>query len=142
MLLSKFSVSLSLAKGLAARAENEASTLGLSVSVAVVNDAGQLVYFLKMDGSTNISGEVAIAKAQHAVNYQRDTKYHEEALKQGQLRVLALPNTLSIEGGVRLVHEGRLVGAIGVSGAAAVDDGRIAEAGAAALEPLLAAALP
>ena len=56
-----------------------------------------------MDNSSNASGDIAIAKAQHAVNYQRDTKYHEDFLKQEQLRVLALPNTLSMEGGVQLI---------------------------------------
>lgn len=130
MLLTKFSISLSLAKQLAEKAKEEAKKNKLAVSIAVVNEAGQLVYFTKMDNSSNVCGDIAIAKAQHAVNYQRDTKYHEDFLKQGQLRVLALPNTLSIEGGVQLMHDGKLIGAIGVSGAAAVDDGKIAVAGA------------
>jgi glc operon protein GlcG len=136
MLLTKFSVSLNLAKQIAQKAEAEAVKQNLAVCIAVVNDAGQLIYFLKMDDSTNASGDIAVAKAQHAINYRRDTRYHEEFLKQGQLRVLALPNTLSIEGGVQLIHENKLVGAIGVSGAAAADDGRIATAGAAFLSTL------
>lgn len=136
MLLTKLSVSLTLAKVIALKAEEEAMKNELVVSIAIVNEAGGLVYFLKMDDSTNISGETAIAKAQHAVNYRRDTKYHEEFLKQGQLRVLALPNTLAIEGGVQLLHNGVLIGAIGVSGAPAVDDGKIAAAGAAALSEI------
>lgn len=133
MLLQKFSISLSLAKQILNAAEEEAIKQNLGVCIAVVNEAGQLVSFLKMDDSTNISGEIAIAKAQHAVNYRRNTEYHENFLKQGQLRVLALPNTLAIEGGVQLLYKDKLVGAIGVSGAAAVDDGRIAHAGAAFL---------
>ena len=84
-----------------------------------------------MDNSSNASGDIAIAKAQHAVNYQRDTKYHEDFLKQEQLRVLALPNTLSMEGGVQLINYGKLTGAIGVNGAAAVDD--VAMAGAVSI---------
>lgn len=138
MLLTKLSLSLPLAKQLAQKAEEEAQKLNLSVCIALVNEAGQLLYFLKMDDSTNASGDIAIAKAQHAVNYRRDTKYHEDFLKQGQLRVLALPHTLSIEGGVQLLYNNQLIGAIGVSGAAAVDDGKIAQAGAnylAALTP-------
>ena len=133
MLLTKYSVSLELAKKIAAAAEQEANKSNLAVSIAIVNEAGQLVYFMKMDNSTNACGDIAIAKAQHAVNYQRDTKYHEDFLKQGQLRVLALPNTLSIEGGVQLINDDKLIGAIGVSGAAAADDGKIAMAGAEAL---------
>lgn len=136
MLLKKFSISLALAKQIAEKAEAEAVKQNLDVCIAVVNDAGQLVSFLKMDDSTNASGDIAIAKAQHAVNYRRDTRYHEEFLKQGQLRVLALPNTLSIEGGVQLVYDGKLIGAIGVSGAAAADDGRIATAGATFLSTI------
>lgn len=133
MLLKKYSISLQLARQIAATAEQEAIKNNLVISIAVANEAGYLIHFIKMDESTNVSGETAIAKAQHAVNYRRDTKYHEEFLKQGQLRVLALPNTLSIEGGVQLVYEGKLIGAIGVSGAAAVDDGKIAMAGAEVL---------
>ena len=136
MLRTKFSVSLTLAKRVAEKAEEQALKQNLAVCIAVVDDAGCLVYFLKMDDSTNASGDIAVAKAQHAVNYRRDTKYHEEFLKQGQLRVLALPNTLSIEGGVQLLYDDKLIGAIGVSGAAAVDDGRIASAGAAFLSTL------
>ncbi|GAA4741059.1 GlcG/HbpS family heme-binding protein [Flavisolibacter ginsenosidimutans] len=136
MLLKKFSISLALAKQIAEKAEAEAVKQNLAVCIAVVNDAGRLVYFLKMDDSTNASGDIAIAKAQHAVNYRRDTRYHEEFLKQGQLRVLALPNTLSIEGGVQLVYDSKLIGAIGVSGAAAADDGRIATAGATFLSAI------
>ena len=133
MLIAKYSVSLTAAKHIAAAAEQEALKSNLAVSIAVVNEAGQLVYFIKMNDSTNACGDIAIAKAQHAVNYRRDTKYHEDLLKQGQLRVLALPDTLSIEGGVQLVYEEKIVGAIGVSGAAAADDGKIAMAGAEAL---------
>lgn len=139
MLLVKTTLSLRLAKLLAQKAEEEAIKLKLSVCIVIVNDAGQLLHFLKMDNSTNASGDIAIAKAQHAINYQRDTRYHEEFLKQGQLRVLALPNTLSIEGGVQLLHEGKPIGAVGVSGAAAVDDGRIATAAAASINDLFAA---
>lgn len=139
MLLTKPSISLQLAKGLAQKAEEEATKMNLRVCVAVVNEAGQLIHFLKMDDSTNISGETAIAKAQHAVNYRRDTKYHEDFLKEGQLRVLALPNILAIEGGVQLIYKDKLIGAVGVSGAAAVDDGKIAAAGSAYLGQLLLA---
>lgn len=133
MLLQKISVSLSLAKEIVRAAEAEAVRAGLAVSIAVVNDAGQLVHFSKMDGSSNVSGEMAVAKAQHAVNYRRDTKVHEDALKQGQLRVLALPHTVSIEGGTQLLFNENLIGAIGVSGAAAPEDGAVAAAGVAFL---------
>ncbi len=130
MLLTKLSISLNLAIQIAEKAIQEGNKNNLAVSIAIVNEGGQLVHFVKMDDSTNASGDIAIAKAQHAINYRRDTKYHEDFLKEGQLRVLALPNTLSIEGGVQLIFEGKLIGAIGVSGAAASDDGRIAKIGA------------
>ncbi len=136
MLLTKLSISQHLAMQVAERAKEEALKNNHAVSIAVVNEAGYLIHFTKMDNSTNASGDIAIAKALHAVNYQRDTKYHEDFLKEGQLRVLALPNTLSIEGGMQLMYEGKLIGAIGVSGVAAVDDGKIARSGAEFLSTL------
>jgi glc operon protein GlcG len=136
MLNTKLILSQTLAKQIANIAEEEAIKNNLTVSIAVVNDAAQLIHFTKMDNSSNVSGEMAIAKAKHAANYRRDTKFHEDLLAQGHYRVLALPNSLPIEGGVQLIYEGKLIGAIGVSGAPSADDGRLARVGAAVLSSL------
>ncbi len=103
------------------------------VSIAVVNEAGQLMYFTKMDNTTVASGDIAIAKARHAAYYRRDTKFHEDLLAKGNNGVLSLPHSLPIEGGVQLIYSNQVLGAIGVSGVASHEDGKIAKAGASFL---------
>lgn len=83
-----------------------------------------------MDDTTNASVEIAIAKAQHAANYRRDTKFHQEVLGNGNNVVLALPNGMPLEGGLRLMVDDKVIGGIGVSGVQAIEDGQIAKAGA------------
>ncbi|MGO4774269.1 heme-binding protein, partial [Lysobacter sp. 2RAB21] len=86
--------------------------------------------FQRMDGTPNSSVEVAIGKAVHAVNYRRDTAFHQKLLSEGNNVVLGLPGITPIEGGVRLLHGDQVIGGIGVSGAQAAQDGEIAQAGA------------
>ena len=128
-LRSKTVLSLFAAKQIAAAAEAEAERNHLKVSIAVVDESGRLLYFLRMDETTNASVDIAIAKAQHAANYQRDTGFHQNLLEKGNNVVLALPASMPIEGGLRLLSGGKLIGGIGVSGAQATEDGQIAQAG-------------
>lgn len=127
---SKIFLSQKAAKQIADSAEKCAVKNKWTVSIAIVNEAGQLIYFTKMDESTNASGDIAIAKARHSAYYRRDTKFHEDLLTKGNNLVLALPNTMPVEGGIQLIYQGKTIGAIGVSGAASTDDGKIAKAGA------------
>lgn len=129
-LRTKTVLSLETAKQVAAAAEAEAKRHDWNVSIAVVDDSGRLLYFLRMDDSTNSSVDVAIAKAQHAVNYRRDTGFHQALLQSGNNVVLALPAAMPIEGGLRLLENGSVIGGIGVSGVQASEDGKIAQAGA------------
>lgn len=129
-LSSKTALNLAAAKEIAAAAEAEARRNNWNVSIAIVDEAGRLLYFQRMDDTTNASVEVAIAKAVHSANYRRDTKFHEELLSKGNDVVLGLPNSLPIEGGLRLMSEGRVIGGIGVSGVQSPQDGQIAKAGA------------
>lgn len=126
----KKTLNLAVAKEIASAAEAEARKNNLNVSIAIVDEAGRLLYFQRMDDTTNASVEVAIAKAVHSANYRRDTKFHEELLSKGNDVVLGLPNSLPIEGGLRLINEGKVIGGIGVSGAQSEQDGQIAKAGA------------
>lgn len=126
----KKALNLAVAKEIAAAAEAEARKNGWNVSIAIVDDAGRLLYFQRMDDTTNASVEVAIAKAVHAANYRRDTKFHEELLSKGNSVVLGLPNILPVEGGLRLMDDGKVIGGIGVSGVQSSQDGQIAKAGA------------
>jgi glc operon protein GlcG len=126
----RISLSQNVARQIAETAEKEALENNWLVSIAIVNDAGQLIYFTRMDESTNASGDIAIAKAKHSAYYRRDTKFHEDLLKGGNNVVLALPNSLPIEGGVQLIYQDKVIGAIGISGVASQDDGKIAKTGA------------
>lgn len=123
-------LNLAAARQIAQAAEGKARAQGLSVSIAIVDDAGRLLHFQRMDGTPNSSVEVAIGKATHAVNYRRDTVFHQTLLSDGNNVVLGLPGSTPIEGGVRLLHGDQVIGGIGVSGAQAAQDGEIAQAGA------------
>ena len=129
----KQTLNLAVAKEIAAAAEREARQHGWNVSIAIVDEAGRLLYFQRMDDTSNASVEVALAKAVHAANYRRDTKFHEDLLSQGNVVVLGLPHILPVEGGLRLMVEGKVIGGIGVSGVQSDQDGQIAQAGAAVL---------
>jgi glc operon protein GlcG len=97
--------------------------------VAVVDDGGNLIYLERMDGTQIGSIEVAVAKAQSANNYKRPTKAFEDALAGGRMAVLKLPGAMPLEGGIPIMIEGKVVGAIGVSGGTSPQDGEVAKAG-------------
>lgn len=134
LLQTRTTLSLAAADGIARAAETQARAGGHAVAIAIVDDGGRLLLFRRMDGTPNASVEVAIRKAEHAANYRRDTVFHQELLAQGHTVVLGLPQALPLEGGVRLQHQGQVLGAIGVSGAPAAQDGEIARAGAQLLD--------
>ena len=123
------SVSLEAAKRLIAAAEQEAAKRGLKVSIAVLDEAGRLLHFSRMDGTSNSTVDVAIRKAEHAVNFRRDTVFHQNLLEKGNNVVLGLPDSLPIEGGLMLKSGEEVVGAVGVSGAQSNIDAEIARAG-------------
>ncbi len=113
----------------------EAVRNGLTMAVAIVDTAGYLVYFEKMDGTQTGSVDVAIAKARSAALFKRPTKAFQDTVAAGGegLRVLGLPGAVPVEGGIPLLNDGRIIGAIGVSGGTSTEDGLCAQAGAAAL---------
>ncbi len=126
----KIFLSQKAAKQIAELAEQEAIKNNWTVSIAIVNEFGQLIYFTKMDESTNASVDISIAKAKHSAYYRRDTKFHQDLILKGLNPILALPNSMPIEGGIQLIYNGKTIGAIGVSGADSEDDGKIAKVGA------------
>jgi uncharacterized protein GlcG (DUF336 family) len=129
-------IGIDTARKAAARAIEEARKNNWTMAIAVVDPGGHLVYFEKMDGTQTGSVNVAIAKAKSSALFKRPTKGFQDTLAAGGagLRLLALENAVPVEGGVPLVVDGRLVGAIGVSGGTAEQDGQSAAAGAAALK--------
>jgi len=125
-------ISLENAKKAAEAALAEARKNNWTMAVAVVNPDGTLIYFEKMDGTQNGSAQVAIDKARTAANYKRSTKALQDAVAAGGegLRVLRLAGATPIEGGLPLLMDGKIVGAIGVSGGTSAQDGQCAKPGA------------
>ena len=129
-------IGLDRAKHAAAPALAEARRNSWIMAVAIVEVAGHLVYFERMDDTQTGSVAVAIAKARSAALFKRPTKAFQDTLAAGGegLRVLRLEGALPIEGGVPLVVDGKIVGAIGLSGGTSAQDGQCAKAGADAVK--------
>lgn len=123
------------AKKAAAGALAEARKNGWTVVAAVVDPGGVLVYLERIDGSPNGSVEVALEKARTAALFKRPTKVFEDRVTGGSVQYVHLPGATPIEGGVPLLLDGKVVGAIGVSGATSAQDGQCARAGAELLSP-------
>jgi glc operon protein GlcG len=106
-----------------------------TMAVAIVDIAGELVYFEKMDDTQNGSVKVAVAKARSAALFKRPTKAFQDTLTATPdgLRILGLDGAVPVEGGVPLVVGGAIVGAIGVSGGTSEQDGVCAKAAVDAL---------
>jgi uncharacterized protein GlcG (DUF336 family) len=134
---SKKSLSLSVAKQVAAAAEKHAQENKWNVCIAIVDDGGHLVYFQRIDGTQTGSVQVSQRKAQTAIAFKRPTKVFEEGVAGGRNALLALPGAVPLEGGLPLVVDGQMIGAIGVSGVTAQQDGLIAQAGADALAKIV-----
>ena len=116
----------------AKKAAAEAAKNNWRVAVAIVGPAGTLVYYEKMDNTQLGSAEVAIDKARTAALFKRPTKAFQDVVAAGGdgLRVLTLKGVVAVEGGIPLVADGKIVGAIGVSGATSAQDAQCAKTGA------------
>ncbi len=119
------------ATALADAAEAEARRREWTVAIAVVTPQAGLIHFRCMDGTQPGSQQVAIEKARTAANFKRPTKALEDALLAGRTGLLSMPGIITLEGGVPVVVNNQIVGAIGISGMQSAQDGVIA---AAALE--------
>lgn len=132
----KPALTLEAGRRIAAAAEARARANGWNVVVAVVDDGGHLILLERMDDTQTASVEIAIEKARSAAAFRRPTRVMAEWVTGGSLTVLGLPGAVPVEGGVPLVVGGQVIGAIGVSGATAREDGQVAQAGADALQRL------
>lgn len=122
-------IALEQAKKAAAGAVAEARKLKLSVAVAVVDTHGTPVYLEVLDDTMTASPNLALQKARTAAMMRRPSKALEDGIAGGRNALLSLPDLLMIEGGEPILLNGKLVGAIGVSGGASTQDGQIARAG-------------
>jgi uncharacterized protein GlcG (DUF336 family) len=123
------SINLETARKVASAAAAEGRANGWTVAVAIVDTAGDLVYFERMDDTQVASSLIAQEKARTAVRFKRPSKSFEEALTAGRIAVLGLPGVTPVEGGIPLLIDGKIVGAIGVSGVTSQQDGVCAQAG-------------
>jgi uncharacterized protein GlcG (DUF336 family) len=126
------SVNLDTARKIAAAAIAEAGKNDFKMAIAIVDTAGDLVYFEKMDGTQVASVNIAQDKARSSVRFKRPTKAMQDVLAAGGagVRFLALQGAVPVEGGLPLLMNGQIVGAIGASGGTSDQDGQVAKAGA------------
>ena len=132
-LADKKALTLQAAKQIAAAAEKEAAANKLTMVIAILDDGGNLMYLERMDDTQIGSVEVAQQKARSAVAFKRPTKAFEDAVAGGRTAILKLPGAMPVEGGLPLLVDGKIIGAIGCSGGTSQQDGVMAKAGADAL---------
>jgi uncharacterized protein GlcG (DUF336 family) len=126
-------LTLDAVKRVASAAEADAQRRGATVVIAVVDDGGHLLLLERLDDTQVASVDVAIAKARTAAIFRRPSKVFEDQVENGRIAALALPGAAALQGGVPLYYEGRVVGAIGVSGNTPQEDEEIAMSGAAVM---------
>jgi uncharacterized protein GlcG (DUF336 family) len=129
-------ISLEVAKKVAAAALAEARKNNWTMAVAIVDPGGYLVYFEKMDNTQLAGSDIAQDKARSATLFKRPTKVMQEMLAAGGagVRVLRLRGAIPVDGGYPLISDGKIIGAIGMSGDSSENDGRCCQAGAAVLK--------
>src|SRR4051812_38327652 len=125
-------ITLEAAKKMAAAGEAEARKNGWNVAIAIVDASGGLILFQKLDETQPGSIAVAQGKARTAALFKRPTKVLEEALAGGKQAFLSLEGIVPMQGGVPVVVDGKIIGAVGVSGVTSAQDEQVAMAALAA----------
>jgi uncharacterized protein GlcG (DUF336 family) len=121
-------------KKIAAAAEQEAIANKWAVVISIVDDGGHLMWLQRLDGVAPISAYIAPAKAKTAALGRRESKIYEDMINSSRVSFLSAPQLEGmLEGGVPIVVDGHVVGAVGVSGVKSSEDAQIAKAGIAAL---------
>ena len=127
-------LTLADAKIIAAAAEAEAVANKWNVVISIVDDGGHLLWLQRLDGAAPISSSIAPAKARTAATGRRESKVYEDMINNGRVSFLSAPVLEGmLEGGVPIIVDGHVVGAVGVSGVKSTEDAQIAKAGIAAL---------
>jgi uncharacterized protein GlcG (DUF336 family) len=118
-----------------AAAEAECDAHGWPMVIAIVDSGGNLVMLHALDQAQHGSLEIAQRKAATAVNFRRPSKAFEDIVAGGGsgLRILSMPNVTALEGGVPILVDGQVIGAIGVSGMRSDQDAQVAYAGIKAI---------
>ena len=129
-------ITLEQAKKIMAGAEAEAKKNSWPVVIAIVDSGGNVVMLSRLDNAQWGSNEVAMDKARSAVAFRRPTKVFQDLIAQGgaNLRLLNLSGASMLEGGIPIVADGKIIGAVGVSGVTSQQDAQIGQAGIDALK--------
>ncbi len=127
-------INLATAKKVAAAAAAEAMNIKINVVIAIVDTGGNLLYLERFDVVQYGSNDAALHKAKCSVMWKRPTKAFEDTIGSGKTNYLTLDGIIAIEGGVPIIQNGKIIGAIGVSGGSAAQDGVVAKAGAKLIE--------
>ncbi|MBL8893548.1 MAG: heme-binding protein [Rhizobiales bacterium] len=129
------SITLEEARRVMEAAEAEARANGWPMVIAIVDTAGLLVMFHRMDNTQTGSVDIGPAKARTAALFKRPTRAFEEAIANGGigLRMLSMTHVMPLEGGLPIERNGAIIGGIGVSGMSSPQDAQVARAGLAAL---------
>ena len=127
-------LTLEAAEKVAAAAEAEAKKRAATIVIVVVDDGGYPIVLKRLNDTQVASVDVGIGKARTAAIFRRSSKDFEDQIKNGRLASLVLPGATPLQGGVPLISDGKVVGAIGVSGNTPQEDEDIAKAGAASFE--------
>jgi len=136
----KHTLTLEGAKQVAAVAAKFAKDNGDTPSIAIVDEGGNLLYLARPETSFAAGANVSIGKARTSAIFKKPTAFFEDTVNKGRFTMTALPDFTPLQGGVPIMHDGQIIGAIGVSGAkSAAQDEEVAKAGAAALETKVAA---
>lgn len=125
---------LSDIKLMAAAAEAEALQHGWAVTIAITDDGGNLLWLQRLDGAAAISAHIAPAKAHTAALGRRESKVYEDIINGGRYAFLTAPAVEGLlEGGVPVIKDGQVIGAVGVSGVKSNEDAQVARAAISAL---------
>ncbi len=124
-------LTLDTAKKIVEAAEAEAMKRGATVVIAVVDDGGYLILLERLDDTQVASVDVAIGKARTSAIFRRPSKVFEDQVREGRVAAIALPGATPLQGGIPILYNGKVIGAIGVSGNTPQEDEDIAKAGAA-----------
>lgn len=121
-------------KKIAAAAEAEALANSWAVTIAIVDDGGHLLSLQRLDGAAPLTAHIAPAKAKTSAMGRRETKVYEDIINNGRTAFVTVPYVDGmLEGGVPVIVDGQVIGAVGVSGVKSDQDVQIAKAGIAAL---------
>jgi uncharacterized protein GlcG (DUF336 family) len=127
------SVTVTQAKKIAAAAVAECQKNGWNIAVAIVDPHGTLVYYEKMEDTQYASANIAIGKAWGAATYRRPTRAFADVINKGGPATATLPGVIASPGGVPLMVDGKVIGAVGASGVTGDQDEQCSTAGAKAM---------